>query len=467
MKMENRRTTAMLAFILFCTRLPFLFFGYGSEEDAWALPLVAERIATSGHYEVSRLPGHPLQEIVYSLCWQGGAVAFNLLTALISTLGILFFYHFLKRMNVPHRLWICAALAFTPVVYINSTNAMDYTWALGFSLMALHFISKRNIFLAGGMLALATGCRITAGAMYLPLAFLILQLSEREVRFKHQGYFALSFLFSLALLFTPVVLEYGNGFLTFYEHFPLPSFARNLYKGSIGVWGLPGVVTLLLVCIPLLKRIIKNNFGFSQSSHRSLAIACITAIILYTIAFIRLPLKSAFLIPALPFLYILPALFLNEKKMQLLAGGMLLSCFIGGINLADDKRGSGKSALALSVEVEDQAISFDLCRGIFYADIVKRQQRTAFSKRVLKSLSVVQEKTIIIAGWWLADLLVLSKDEPLEHVTLCYYQDEKTLEWYKKTGYAIYYLEEQNEYNDLRFGNIFTQRYATKWNLSY
>ena len=467
MKMENRRTTATLAFILFCSRLPFLFFGYGSEEDAWALPLVAERIAKSGHYEVSRLPGHPVQEIIYSLCWEGGSIAFNLLTALISTLGIITFYHFLKRMDVPHRLWICAALAFTPVVYINSTNAMDYTWALSFTLMAMYFISTRNILLAGGMLALATGCRITAGAMYLPLAYLIWQLSDKKETFNYQCNFAVSFFLSLALIFTPVIMEYGSGFLTFYEHFPLPSFARNLYKGSIGVWGVPGCVSLLVILALLLKHLIKNSFEFKQTSHRTLAIVCFTVIILYSIAFIRLPLKSAFLIPIFPFLYILPALFLDDKKMKLLAASMLLSCFFGGINLADDNRGSGKSAMALSFEVENQEISFDIGRGIFYADIVKRQQRTAFSNRVLKSLSGIHEKTIIIAGWWLADLLVLSRDEPLDNVILCYYQDEKTLQWYKKTGYAIYYLEDQNEYNDLRFCSTFTEQYATKWNLSY
>ena len=55
-----------LSLVVFLSRLPFLSAGYGSEEDAWLLPLTAKNIALSGRYELSRAPGHPLQEIIYS-----------------------------------------------------------------------------------------------------------------------------------------------------------------------------------------------------------------------------------------------------------------------------------------------------------------------------------------------------------------------------------------------------------------
>ena len=118
------------------SRIPFLFYGYGSEEDAWALPLVAERIALSGNYEVSRLPGHPFQEIVFSLIWNSSSILFNLLTVLISTSGIACFMLFLRNLNFKHWLITGIAIAVTPIIYINSTNDMDYMWALGFILIA-------------------------------------------------------------------------------------------------------------------------------------------------------------------------------------------------------------------------------------------------------------------------------------------------------------------------------------------
>ena len=101
MKWPNKITFSPLLFTLLIalTRIPFLFFGYGSEEDAWALPLVAERIANSGVYEVSRLPGHPFQEIIYTLIWNAGPVVYNLITLIVSSFGIYFFIRILQFLK--------------------------------------------------------------------------------------------------------------------------------------------------------------------------------------------------------------------------------------------------------------------------------------------------------------------------------------------------------------------------------
>lgn len=98
MKWLNKITDSPFLFTLLIAlaRIPFLFFGYGSEEDAWALPLVAERIAKGGVYEVSRLPGHPFQELVYTLIWNASPVVYNLLTLIVSSFGI---YFLLKYYN--------------------------------------------------------------------------------------------------------------------------------------------------------------------------------------------------------------------------------------------------------------------------------------------------------------------------------------------------------------------------------
>lgn len=68
-----RQRLLLTGLVILITRIPFLFDGFGSEEDAWALPMVAQRIAETGIYEVSRLPGHPVQEITYSLMADAGS----------------------------------------------------------------------------------------------------------------------------------------------------------------------------------------------------------------------------------------------------------------------------------------------------------------------------------------------------------------------------------------------------------
>ena len=47
-----------------------------------------------------------------------------------------------------------------------------------------------------------------------------------------------------ALLFIPVYNVYGTSFFHYYEHFSIPSFAKKIYKGTIGVWGLIGFVAI-------------------------------------------------------------------------------------------------------------------------------------------------------------------------------------------------------------------------------
>src|ERR1017187_1998955 len=128
-KLFSENITVQLVFlslIVFLSRLPFLFASYGSEEDAWLLPLTAKPIALSGQYELSRAPGHPLQEIIYSLIWNAGPFAYNLLTAIASVIAVLFFALSLRQLDFKHYLFASFALAFTPIIFISSTYAIDY-----------------------------------------------------------------------------------------------------------------------------------------------------------------------------------------------------------------------------------------------------------------------------------------------------------------------------------------------------
>lgn len=56
MNSAEHRNFLWVLLLIFISRLPFVNAGYGAEEDAWAMRLVTERIATTGQYEVSRLP---------------------------------------------------------------------------------------------------------------------------------------------------------------------------------------------------------------------------------------------------------------------------------------------------------------------------------------------------------------------------------------------------------------------------
>jgi uncharacterized membrane protein len=110
---------------------------------------------------------------VCSLFWKEGAVAFNAATAVMSALAVLFFALSMDRLGIAGILEASAALAFAPVIFVNSTSALDYLWALAFILGGFYFVLERRPILAGIFLGLAIGTRITSGAMVVPLLILI------------------------------------------------------------------------------------------------------------------------------------------------------------------------------------------------------------------------------------------------------------------------------------------------------
>ncbi len=467
MKADSGKSLWICSLLIFISRLPFLFEGYGAEEDAWALRLVAERIATTGTYEVSRLPGHPVQELVYSAIWDSGAWIYNLLTALISTAGIHAFMLLLRRHGVANALPAGIALAFTPIVFIHSTDSMDYMWAVSFVLIAALNASGKRVILAGLLLGIACGCRITSGAMIIPLSILSYAHADEGKRWMAVARFALSTLFFSALSFLPVLLNYGIGFFTFYEHFPIPGWLKNTYKGTIGVWGLPGFLAVCFALVVAIVRPQRNSVaaGSRSDSQNTLAVVSIVICALYTIAFIRLPLKSAFMIPVAPFLLAWLAIRLSKRSLLALTVTLILSCFTFGINLAEEDRGSTVSRLAWTFETGGQKIAMDPLAGLVVADRSKRIQRIRYAERVMASIDDVRQPAVLITGWWQAHLLVLQRENergPSDVIIRHYCSEEELTDWRIK-GYTIYFLEGQDSYNDLRFRGDFTKRLATPW----
>src|SRR4051812_19802515 len=122
----------LFAFVIFLTRLPFLFQGYGLDMDSWSVAITAHNIAETGQFEVSRFPGYPVQEFICSLFYNGVPFRLNLLTAVISTIGFLFFALTLKIWKFRAVFLASTALAFVPIIFISSVATIDYMWTLSF-----------------------------------------------------------------------------------------------------------------------------------------------------------------------------------------------------------------------------------------------------------------------------------------------------------------------------------------------
>jgi 4-amino-4-deoxy-L-arabinose transferase-like glycosyltransferase len=360
-------------------------------------------------------------------------------------------------VNPTIALWSAIALASTPVVFIHSTNAMDYTWAMSFLLLAFLSLLHNRMLLCGLCIGLATGCRITSAAMVLPFALYVYQTLPAQQKIKSiTGLIGYTCIFSL-LVFLPVIQHYGLGFFTYYEHFPIPHWTKNLYKGSLGVWGLPALLLMGWFFFTSLKNIRARYTGL-EYRQQALVMLCLLSVILIGIAFIRLPLKSAFLIPAVPFFLILFGFLVSRKQFRTLSLALLLGCFMLGVNLAEAHRGSDTSKLAIRFQIANHQIAFDPLIGLVTADRSKRLQRTAYAQQVIRTCSTIEQRSAILCGWWLADILVLAANEKNNPaITYLHYISPQQADSLSQSGYTIYFLEEQEYYNDLRFDSVFTK----------
>lgn len=418
-----------VAGIVLLSRVPFLNLGYGTQPDAWRVALTAREIAMTGEYSASRLPGYPIQEVVSSLIWQGGPWALNGMTALFSSIGAAFFALSMKALGSKDYIVGSLALAFIPIVYINSTTSLDGLWTLAFILGGLHFALVGRPVLAGTFLGLAIGCRITSVAMTFPLGLLLAHgKSTRETLRQIFGFCLVAGIIG-ASAFTPVVAKYGWSFFTFYEPQGYPPLMDVATQATLGVWGSVGLLGwLVVVCSFILKPTKLGRENFIPLSRAGLQfIAWILAIALYTIAYLRLPHQARYLIPVIPFVILVLERILYRRVFNLICIVFILSSFLS----------IGRSGLSA---------------GPILSEHINRQKDLEFIRWVVSHGNGLQDKSVVVAGWWLPKIEVTSLTQPPGLAKYVYLLNESKVQKHLHQGFTIYYLPGMREFNSKVYG---------------
>lgn len=452
--MNQTMRLILLGILVFASRWFFLDAGYGSEEDAWGYAINALAMDSTHSYQYSRLPGHPVPEYVYFFLPQRHSFAFNLCTALLSTIAMVLFYLICKKYKLNATAG-ALMLAFTPIFYIQSTNAMDYNWSLCFLLASFYFAGRRKIFLVAIMLALATGCRITAILFILPLCF---YLYKADKKWNH--IWQLLFLAPLfsALCYLPLILKYQYHFLTYVNQFGYPSVLKTIYKSSFGVWGTLGFIVVGIAFVFAVQHIISNH---QNRKYKPVLYCSYFTIIIYTLLFFYEPHKSAYLIPVIPFVFIVILIALQDKLWPvLIIASLVISCFFAGINLAEPNRSALPGKFALTRKVNNLRICFDPFSGNVIDDYAKRIQRIKYAENVIEKVQQLQGRNALICGYWVNMISILSIGQLNEQITLLHYADEQELIKLKNEKVSLYFLPEQAIYNDLCYKKKFTGKLA-------
>lgn len=431
------------------SRLPFLDAGYGNDPDAWELIRVARHFDVTGEYVASRLPGYPLPEFACALLWRGGPLAVNLCTSLFSVVAAACFMLSLRRLAVPHHLLAGLAFALTPAVYLNSTTAMDYVWALAFMMGAFYLALLDRPLPAGLLLGAAVACRLTSGLMLLPLGVVVAAAGGRSSRFRRLTAFSLATLLIAVLAFWPVASKYGTGFLAFYPPPAYPDLVAVLSRATLHVWGLVGLLSIAVgVLATAVGRLLRpapprRSFEASQAP----ILAALAAVVLYAAAYLRLPLESAYLLPAVPFVLLLLGRLLAHRLFKWVCVGMCLSPFVCHLGRAGASPPSSYSPWTTSFTLAGQGFTLDLPRGPVPHDYRERRHSLAFADRVLRATEALPSGSVIVVGYWLPQIQVRLGDGAPNGARFTYLLDAAEWERCQVNRATVYYLPEMTAFN--------------------
>ncbi|NDK16308.1 MAG: hypothetical protein COY42_10580 [Armatimonadetes bacterium CG_4_10_14_0_8_um_filter_66_14] len=421
--LPNAAVFVSVTILVFATRVPFLSAGYGNDIDAWGVANTARHIATTHHYATSRFPGYPVQEFICSLIWRGGPSVLNGATAILGAMGVAFFALSIRTLGSSDVLLGSLALALTPVVYINSTNSLDYVWAMAFTLASLHFVLSRRLMAAGVLLGLAIGCRITSGAMLLPLSVMLYSPVQKRRSARDALLFAAFTIATGTVAFSPVIFTWGTRFLTFYFT-GYPNMPTVLRRATLDVWGIVGLVAILaaIALSWLWRGAGERTTSIPGSTPRSYTVAWILTVLLYVMAFVRLPYEPGYLVPMVPFIILLLGRRVRRRAFQFACAGVLVSSFVG----------IGKAGVEW---------------GPIFQDYGARLSELRYVDSVAAAASSLQHRAFVVSGHWMPMLQAQSMTERSAGVKYVYYADEPQLRRHLAHGARIYYLRGQEQSN--------------------
>ncbi len=401
------RLFLVVATVVLLSRLPFLGPGYGTDADAWRVALAARTIATTGRYAAARCPGNPVQEFVCSLLWRGGPLALDGATALMAALGAGFFTLIVRRLGGRDGVLAGAALASVPAFYAVSVQALDYTWALALALAAIYFALGGRSLVAGLLAGLAIGCRVTSGAWLVPLSLVLAAVRPPGARTRAILALTASALIVGTLAFVPLYLEAGPAFLRFYD-WGYPGLRYVIRAATLDLWGVPGTLAILLA-LPLAWRGARRappKASIPPPASPLITAAWLTGLVLFAVAFLRLPYKSAYLFPALPLVFVLLGQWLERRVFVAVCLAMILSPWILGVGRPGPEGGPPPSPTAMRLQGPQGSLVLDWRRGPLLATQATRKHGVRYADQSLERALRLRARSVVVAWDWLPQIEV-------------------------------------------------------------
>ena len=417
--------------LVFLSRLPFIGAGYGLDSDAYRVVNATIRTLETGQYQLSRFPGYPVHETATALLVRGGPLLTNGVTALLSAFAFGFCFLIAKRWNLGDGLLAALAFAFTPIVYVSSATTIDYMWAIAFGLGSLYLVIERRPILGGLLLGLAIGCRVTSGALVIPIAIYELTSDRpREAR-KRVTHFLATALGVGAACYLPVLQLFSQGPLTLAPAVRHRPWQRVLSNATINVWGTLGCVALGCVFIFLLCRWKSVRAALADRRRRRLALVCGSAIAVFTLGFLALPHEAGYLIPAVPFALFLLCLVTPPAIRRPAFVLVILSSFL--------------------LTLDRQSVRL---AGPIFEDHEERHTLADRVQSIHQRIEEMPGKPLLVATFLMPRLEALTSGEAgsVDHRYVGVITSAEEYENYIRDGYSVLFIRGAEVANKTRFG---------------
>ena len=304
----------LLAGIVAAATLPRAWINYGPDENGPNSAQAALNLARTGVYRTPRDPGNPLFDYLLALVVpRASYVGANLLVLSFYVLAVAAFaclvWERRRRLLIP-------VFALTPILLVNAVATIDYVAGLAMLLWTYVLAIRRRYVLAALVLGLAIGFRLPH-ALFL-VGLLLFMALRRERRRDMLLVAGLSL--GLGLLFyVPILQANGLGMLII-PGSPLHGLAYILliaYNGLL-LFGLVATVALGILLARHRRQVAQTLRPAGRAPDPAVVLEA-TTVVLMTALFLVHADQTAYLLPVVPFLYLLLDRWLSPREWILLA----------------------------------------------------------------------------------------------------------------------------------------------------
>ena len=311
--------------------LPFVFMGPGSDPDSIRELHSGATLLWQHRYVMSRPPGYFPYELLCGVLYVvGGTIATNCASLAMSLVLLDAFLRVCERFEVPSRHLLAAAMAMHPIYWTASTSTIDFIWALGCVFVGFRMLLEGRNWIAGAMLGLAIGIRLSSVLLVAPLLIFEAVVRPRGANLSMAA--AVTIAIGVAC-YVPAFVASGNSlaFLTYYAGAWswTDYLGRFLYK-NVYFWGLPATLFVCAIAPTILRALMRCERKFVPIAAMSLSV-----IVACEMLFLKIPVQRAYLLPILPFVLIVLAIATRERPRILLAFALLVFSYdVVNLNLA-------------------------------------------------------------------------------------------------------------------------------------